>query len=46
MLKVLEAERENQGSGWSDMYFRVKKWLGEIESAKTVESQNEKKRVE
>lgn len=32
MLKVLEAERPGQGSAWSDLYFRVMRWLGEVET--------------
>jgi hypothetical protein len=30
LLRVLEAERERQGSAWSDLYFRVQKGLSSI----------------
>jgi hypothetical protein len=41
MLQVLEAERANQGSAWSDLYFRVMKWIGEVEQGRLKESQGE-----
>jgi hypothetical protein len=31
-IRTLEAERLRQGSGWSDLYIRVKRWAAEIES--------------
>lgn len=42
MLKVLEAERPNQGSAWSDLYFRVMKWISEVEASsdKTASDEN------
>ena len=32
-LQALEAERQNQGTGWSDLWCRVKQWLAEKEQA-------------
>jgi hypothetical protein len=32
LLQVLEAERRNQGTAWSDLYFRVGRWIGELEA--------------
>ena len=31
-LRVMEAERPNQGSGWSDLYFHVQYWANNISS--------------
>jgi len=31
IVKVLEAERLTQGTAWSDMYFRLQKWIAEVE---------------
>lgn len=33
-LRALEAERTKQGSGWSDLWYRVRYWTEEIEKAK------------
>jgi hypothetical protein len=30
-VRVLEAERDNQGSGWSDLLFRVRNWIAIID---------------
>jgi len=29
-IKALEAERDNQGSGWLDLLLRVKNWSGHV----------------
>jgi len=33
LVRVLEAERASQGTGWSDLYFRVIKWLDEVDAS-------------
>ncbi|MBI3468347.1 MAG: hypothetical protein HY000_35550 [Planctomycetes bacterium] len=40
MLRVLEAERTKQGSAWSDMFFRVRKWVGQVERESTGTAEN------
>jgi hypothetical protein len=34
LLRVLEAERAKQGTGWSDMCIRIERWIAEIEGTR------------